>query len=115
MVYRSASYYTIRLGDFNRLAIEGTEQDIPVKRVIRHPDYNKPTSLNNDIALIQLSRPALLNSKVDIVCLPSPGEIVPSQASCFITGFNRISNFLTNKTPRNFFSVILDDRVFYYN
>ena len=68
------------------LVIEGKEQDIPGKRVISHPEYNKPSLLNNDIALIQLSRPALLNEKVGIVCLPSPGEQVSSQEHCFITG-----------------------------
>ena len=86
LLRRSASLYTIRLGDHNRFLIEGNEQDITGKRVIKHPDYNKPSPINNDIALIQLSRPASLNAKVGIVCLPNADEEVSSAAKCFITG-----------------------------
>jgi len=88
----SASLYTIRLGDHNRFLIEGNEQDITGKRVIKHPDYNKPSPINNDIALIQLSRPASLNAKVGIVCLPNADEEVSSAAKCFITGWGKIKH-----------------------
>ena len=67
---------------------EGTEQSIPGKRVIRHPKYNTPP-ISNDIALIQLSRPATLNSRVGTVCLPSHDEVVPTSARCFITGLEQ--------------------------
>lgn len=83
--YRPGSYYTIRLGDHNRQVTEGTEQDIPGKRVIVHPDYNR-IPLDSDIALIQLSRPATLNARVQTVCLPSHDEFVPTSSRCFITG-----------------------------
>ena len=82
---RPGSYYTIRLGDHNRQVTEGTEQDIPGKRVIVHPDYNK-IPIDSDIALIQLSRPATLNARVKTVCLPSHDEVVPTSSRCFITG-----------------------------
>ena len=39
-----------------RVTTEG--EDIPVKRAIRHEDYNRPTQLNNDIALLELERPS---------------------------------------------------------
>lgn len=67
--------------------MEGTEQDIPGKRVITHPEYNKPSPLDNDIALIQLSRPASQNARVGVVCLPAADEPISSEANCFITGF----------------------------
>lgn len=67
--------------------MEGTEQDIPGKRVIAHPEYNKPCPLDNDIALIQLSRPASQNARVGVVCLPAADEPILSEANCFITGF----------------------------
>lgn len=84
---RPGSFYTIRLGEHNRYLIEGTEQDITGRRVIKHPDYNKPSTIYNDIALIQLSRPATLNAKVGLVCLPSSDENVSSAAKCYITGW----------------------------
>ena len=82
----------IRLGDHNRNANEGTEQNIPAKRVIYHSSYNKPTPINNDIALIQLARPATLNSRVGTVCLPAHGYDVPTNSECYITGksYNQI-------------------------
>ena len=43
-----------------------TEQDVTV-----HPDYQKLIDqVHNDIALIRLPRPAVLNSAVQVVCLP---------------------------------------------
>ncbi|KAJ7393867.1 Chymotrypsin-like elastase member 3B [Desmophyllum pertusum] len=85
------SYYTIRLGDHNRQVTEGTEQDIPGKQVIVHPDYNK-IPIDSDIALIQLSRPATLNARVKTVCLPSHDEVVPTSSRCFITGWGKIKH-----------------------
>ena len=82
---RPGSYYTIRIGEHNRNKQEGTEEDIPARRVVVHPDYNTPY-LNNDIALIQLIRPAKLNARVGTVCLPAHHEVVPTSAKCFITG-----------------------------
>ncbi|CAH3103828.1 unnamed protein product, partial [Pocillopora meandrina] len=85
------SYYTIRLGDHNRHVNEGTEEDIPAKRVIVHPDYNK-IPIDSDIALIQLSKPATLNARVKTVCLPSQDEVVPTSSRCFITGWGKIKH-----------------------
>ncbi|XP_037789183.1 LOW QUALITY PROTEIN: phenoloxidase-activating factor 3-like [Penaeus monodon] len=46
-------------------------QDIPVERIIRHPQYGSPCTECNDIALLRLSRPAVLHSGfVTPVCLP---------------------------------------------
>ena len=82
---RLASYYTVRLGDHNRYVSEGTEQDITAKRVIVHPQYSS-SKLDKDIALIQLSKSATLNSRVGTVCLPAQDEMVSTSARCFITG-----------------------------
>ncbi|KAG7168164.1 CLIP domain-containing serine protease 2-like 4 [Homarus americanus] len=38
-----------------------TPQDIPIERVINHPDYQRGCRSCNDIALIRLSRPAVLD------------------------------------------------------
>ena len=83
--HRTASFYTIRLGDHNRFVSEGTEQDITARRVIKHPQYSSRT-LDKDIALIQLSRPATLNARVGTVCLPTQDEMVPTSSRCYITG-----------------------------
>jgi len=77
--------YTIRLGDHNRNVNEGTEQDIKAIRVISHPSYNNPR-LSNDIALIQLQRPATLNNRVGLACLPDQDYVLPAGSNCYITG-----------------------------
>ncbi|KAJ7393856.1 hypothetical protein OS493_003523 [Desmophyllum pertusum] len=87
----TASYYTVRLGDHNRNLNEGTEQDITAKRVIKHENYGSPV-LNNDIALIQLSKPATLNARVGTVCLPSQDEMVSTSSTCYITGWGKIKH-----------------------
>ncbi|XP_078356744.1 trypsin-like [Oculina patagonica] len=87
----TASYYTIRLGDHDRHKNEGTEQDIQAKRIIKHENYGSPV-LNNDIALIQLSKPATLNARVGTVCLPAHNEMVPTSSKCFITGWGKIKH-----------------------
>ena len=82
---RPANYYAVRLGEYNRRVSEGTEQDIKAKRVIVHPGYSS-SKLDKDIALIQLSKPATLNSRVGTVCLPVQDEMVPTSSRCFISG-----------------------------
>lgn len=84
--YRNPAIYKILLGAHNRNANEGTRQTIPVKKVMYHSQYNKPTQINNDIALIQLQYPAKLNDHVKTVCLPSHGYDVPTSSECYITG-----------------------------
>lgn len=49
------------LGDRNRHLNERTEEDLCAKRLIVHPDYNK-IPIGSDIALTQLSKPAVLSS-----------------------------------------------------
>ncbi|XP_042855651.1 phenoloxidase-activating factor 3-like [Penaeus japonicus] len=47
-------------------------QDIPVERIIRHPQYGSPCTECNDIALLRLSRPAVLHPGFVVpVCLPT--------------------------------------------
>ena len=83
----SGTTYTILLGAHNRYQPQGHEQKIRGKRVIVHPNYDE-LRLNNDIALIQLERPATLNQHVSTVCLPDRNYQVPlgSKSKCYITG-----------------------------
>lgn len=71
------SVYSVTMGDLNREISEGTEQEFSVKRVVVHPEYNSPIAINNDIALLQLTRSANKTSFVNTVCLPDESEVVP--------------------------------------
>ncbi|XP_027056439.1 zinc metalloproteinase nas-15-like [Pocillopora damicornis] len=83
------SNYVIRLGDHNRHRNEGTEQNIGASRVIKHPQYDS-RRINNDIALLKLSRAANINDRVLPACLPRANYIVPAGTTCYITGWGKI-------------------------
>jgi len=86
---RSASSFEVVLGDYDHRRSEG-EQRIPVKRIIMHPRYNMRRQLNNDIALMELSKPAMFNERVQPACLPDQDEAPAVGSKCFITGWGKI-------------------------
>jgi hypothetical protein len=51
--------------------VKAPVQDIQIERIIEHPDF-QPESLNfhNDISLLRLKTPAVLNAYVQPICLP---------------------------------------------
>ena len=115
MFSSSADYYTIRLGEYHRIRVEGNEQDIKGKQIITHPGYNSPSPFNNDISLIQLEKPASLNSKVGIVCLPNhimkwlfPERVVILQVRRF---FQVLVNRFIASSPQCFVSDVLSELV----
>lgn len=87
--FRKNNYYTVRVGDYDRALNEHNEQEIRVKRAIKHPLYYIPYALNNDIALLELEKPAIFNDRVGIACLPSVNAELPvndPNTRCYITG-----------------------------
>ncbi|XP_028406521.1 chymotrypsin-like elastase family member 2A [Dendronephthya gigantea] len=93
---RKKNYYTIRLGDLDRGVSDPHEQEISVKRAIRHPDYFTPHPLNNDVALLELEKPAKLNDRVGLACLPSSNYELPvndPNTRCYITGWGKTRYF----------------------
>lgn len=48
----------------------GGTQRFGVEKIIMHPGYNRRT-IDNDIALIKLARPVILDNVVVPVCLPA--------------------------------------------
>ncbi|XP_068943509.1 trypsin-like isoform X2 [Petaurus breviceps papuanus] len=74
----------VRLGEHNIEAIDGNEQFISSEKVIRHPGYNYWT-LDNDIMLIKLKTPAVLNEYVNTISLPS--SCAAAGTECLISGW----------------------------
>ncbi|XP_069041976.1 transmembrane protease serine 9 [Lepisosteus oculatus] len=62
---------------------------IPLRRIILHPAYNS-TTMDFDVALLELSVPAPRTSAVRPACLPSPAHRFPARAHCFITGWGML-------------------------
>ncbi|XP_060234672.1 trypsin-4 isoform X2 [Meriones unguiculatus] len=74
----------VRLGEHNIHVLEGSEQFIDAEKIIRHPKYNKDTE-DNDIMLIKLKSPAILNSQVSTISLPHSCAITGAQ--CLVSGW----------------------------
>ncbi|XP_029587291.1 trypsin-3 [Salmo trutta] len=80
----------VRLGEHNIEQNEVTEQWIDSAKLIKHPNYDSYT-LDNDIMLIKLSKPATLNSYVQTVALPS--RCPKADENCLVSGWgNTVSN-----------------------
>uniref|UniRef100_A0A2K5IWC2 trypsin n=1 Tax=Colobus angolensis palliatus TaxID=336983 RepID=A0A2K5IWC2_COLAP len=67
---RGCEYQGVRLGEHNIEDLEGNEQFINAAEIICHPKCNRNT-LNNDILLIKLSSPAVINAHVSTISLPT--------------------------------------------
>uniref|UniRef100_A0A672UWG5 Peptidase S1 domain-containing protein n=1 Tax=Strigops habroptila TaxID=2489341 RepID=A0A672UWG5_STRHB len=57
-----------------------------VKQYIIHPSFNK-TTMDSDIALLQLAEPLEFNRYVRPVCLPAEEEAVQPSSVCVVTGW----------------------------
>uniref|UniRef100_A0A8B9FT94 Peptidase S1 domain-containing protein n=1 Tax=Amazona collaria TaxID=241587 RepID=A0A8B9FT94_9PSIT len=57
-----------------------------VKQYIIHPSFNK-TTMDSDIALLQLAEPLEFNRYVRPVCLPAKEETVQPSSVCVVTGW----------------------------
>jgi secreted trypsin-like serine protease len=60
-----------------------------VRKIIIHPSYN-PATLNNDIALIQLSKPLKFNKKQKTIALP---KVNYGSGSVWAVGWGRTETF----------------------
>ncbi|TNN89207.1 Trypsin-1 [Liparis tanakae] len=83
----------VRLGEHNIKVTERSEQFIRSSRVIRHPDYSS-YNINNDIMLIKLSQPAVLNRYVKVMPLPSSCAL--ADTLCKVTGWGNTMSSTTD-------------------
>ena len=60
------------------------EQNVPVSKIIVHPDYHEGTK-ENDIALLKLSEEAICNQLVQPICLQEKHQALPEKA--WVTGW----------------------------
>uniref|UniRef100_A0A4W2DEK0 tryptase n=1 Tax=Bos indicus x Bos taurus TaxID=30522 RepID=A0A4W2DEK0_BOBOX len=70
-------------------------REVSVSRIITHPDFEKLHPFGSDIAMLQLLFPVNFTSYIIPACLPVPGMKLPSNSSCWITGWG----MLNEETP----------------
>lgn len=75
--------YKVVLGDHNLDSVENTEQRVGVTKIMVHPSYIP--KVNNDIAVLELSRNAILTNFIIPACLPKDDK-VSAGTKCYITG-----------------------------
>ncbi|XP_041639136.1 anionic trypsin-1-like [Cheilinus undulatus] len=85
--WRPAHLLKVVLGQHNLKEAAGFEQEFGVSIVIRHSQYN-PWTFNNDIMLLKLDRPAVINSLVEPISLPDPNsQPLYSSRLCTVSGW----------------------------
>lgn len=84
------SHIQVRLGEYNIDVLEGGEQFIDASKIIRHPKYSSWT-LDNDILLIKLSTPAVINARVSTLALPS--ACASTGTECLISGWGNTLSY----------------------
>ena len=87
----SASDYEIVVGDLHREMNDTTEMKHQVELIIAHPNYDGNV-INNDIALMKLRTPVIMNDHVITACIPEKTDVVRIGATCFITGMKSSIN-----------------------
>ncbi|NXW82068.1 PRS57 protease, partial [Alopecoenas beccarii] len=71
---------------------EGSQQIFDIAQSIAHPYYN-PSSVDNDIRLLQLNRSATLNEYVKRIRLPAPHVDLKPGTVCYVLGWGDTSNY----------------------
>jgi len=80
--------FDVRVGVWRQKAWIGTEQEIRVKKIIKHEDFKRAT-MENDIALIQLAKNADCSSQyVGTACLPNSWDDLQDY-NCWGSGWGK--------------------------
>jgi len=79
--------FSVRVGEHDTRKTEGSEATYRVKKVYMHQSYQRPSAINNDIAVFELEKPIQFNKYVQPVCLPD--KDVPVGTECYITGWGK--------------------------
>jgi len=91
----------VRLGEheYKGEVIGDAVQDIAIKKVLIHEDYNEVT-LHNDIALLVLEKPAVFTERVHPVSLPTVRSTTKLEGQlAFVAGWGSTKESTSSATP----------------
>merc|ERR1712212_399042 len=83
---QSASRLGVAVGSHKLHSTDSDQENIQVKRVIQHEDYDSWT-INNDICLLELESSVTMGSHVAAIALPSANEEYSEGTMCTVTGW----------------------------
>ncbi|NXK99513.1 OVCH2 protein, partial [Mesembrinibis cayennensis] len=84
-------YLDVTAGEHDLRIRENGEQTLPVKYVIKHPNFDPRRPMNYDIALLKLDGAFNFSSSVLPACLPDPGEKFEAGYICTACGWGRLN------------------------
>ncbi|NXF91668.1 OVCH2 protein, partial [Eubucco bourcierii] len=84
-------YLNVTAGEHDLRISENSEQTLPVKYVIKHPNFDPRRPMNYDIALLKLDGAFIFSPSVLPACLPDPGETFEAGYICTACGWGRLS------------------------
>lgn len=83
-------YLNVTAGEHDLRIRENGEQTLPVKYIIKHPNFDPRRPMNYDIALLKLDGTFNFSSSVLPACLPDPGEKFEAGYICTACGWGRL-------------------------
>ncbi|CAM5149961.1 unnamed protein product [Natator depressus] len=83
-------YLNITAGEHDLSLMEEGEQTLPVKAIIKHPNFNPKRPMNYDIALVKLDGAFNFSSSVLPACLPDVDEKFDPGDVCTTCGWGRL-------------------------
>ncbi|KAM6202536.1 granzyme H-like [Rhynchocyon petersi] len=104
------SIMNVFLGVHDIMQQERTQQRIPVKNAIPHPDYDNKTALH-DIMVVQLKTKARLTAAVRTLSLPTGNSRVSPGQLCSVAGWGNISVNISTSKLHEVELTIQEDRV----
>jgi len=86
--------WKVRAGEWRLHDDDGTEQQVDVKKIIRHNDYNSPGRFQNDIALVQTAAPIHFDTPyVGPACVPAADQDYRGTKNCVLSGWGYMEHF----------------------
>uniref|UniRef100_A0A2R8ZVZ5 Ovochymase 1 n=1 Tax=Pan paniscus TaxID=9597 RepID=A0A2R8ZVZ5_PANPA len=82
---------TVTSGDYSLFQKDKQEQNIPVSKIITHPEYNSCEYMSPDIALLYLKHKVKFGNAVQPICLPDSDDKVEPGILCLSSGWGKIS------------------------
>ncbi|KAG7488650.1 hypothetical protein MATL_G00037190 [Megalops atlanticus] len=86
-----ARYYRVVTGEYNLYEYDGSEQFKSVEKIIIHPGWTGDLGNGNDIAVLKLKTPIYDNGYLQIADLPYPGQVLPHDFTCYLTGWGLLA------------------------